>query len=70
MHLSNKESDFELSEELSNEDSHSEGDDSDYDEEAELKKTKKTRGCGKSTTSSHAKPSVKPRTSVTGWQIN
>jgi len=67
LHLSNKDSDFELSEELSNEDSLSEGDDSDYDEETELRKTKKTRGRGKSTTSSPAKPSVKPRTSVTGW---
>ena len=65
--LLDKDSDFELSEEISNEDSVSEGDDSDFDGETELKKT---RGRGKSTTSSPAKPSVKPRTSVTGEQIN
>ena len=68
--LLDKDSDFELSEELSNEDSVSEGDDSDFDGETELKKTKKAKGRGKSTTSSPAKPNVKPRTSVTGGQIN
>jgi len=67
--LWNKDSDFELSEDLSNEDSLSEGDDSDFDQETELKETKKAKGCGKSTTSSPAKPNVKPRTSVTGWQL-
>jgi len=41
-----------------------EGDDSDFDE-AEVKKESKGRGHGKST-SSPAKPGVKPRTSVTG----
>lgn len=52
---------------MSNEESVSEGDDSDFDEETELKKTNKGKGGGKSAVSSPAKPSIKPRTSVTGW---
>ena len=52
---------------MSNEESASEGDDSDFDEETELKKTNKGKGRGKSAVSSPAKPSIKPRTSVTGW---
>ena len=63
--LINKDSDFELSEELSNGDSLSDDqNDSDFDE-AEAKKKTKGRGRGKST-SSPGRPSVKPRTSVTG----
>lgn len=58
-------SDFEHSEELSNEESVSECDDSDFDEETELKKTKKGKGQGRSAASSPAKPTIKPRTSVT-----
>ena len=63
--LNNKDSDFDLSEELSNVDSVSDDqDDSDFGE-AEVKKKAKGRGRGK-TTSSPTKSSVKPRTSVTG----
>ena len=64
--FANKDSDFDVSEELSNADSLSDDqDDSDFDEE-EVKKKTRGRGRGKST-SSPAKPSVKPRASVTGW---
>ena len=63
--FNNKESDFELSEELSNGGSLSDDqNDSDFDE-ADEKKKSKGRGRGKSV-SSPGKPSVKPRTSVTG----
>ena len=63
--LNNKDSDFELSEELSDADNESDDqDDSDFNE-TEVKKKSKGRGHGKST-SSPARPGVKPRTSVTG----
>ena len=63
--LNNKDSDFELSEELSDADNESDDqDDSDFNE-TEVKKKSKGRGRGKST-SSPARPGVKPRTSVTG----
>ena len=64
-----KDSDFEFSEELSNADSLSDDrEDSDFDE-AKGKTTLKGRGRGKST-GSPAKPTVKPRTSVTGSFAN
>lgn len=63
--LNDKDSDFELSEELSNADNESDDqDDSDFDE-TEVKKKSKGRGRGKST-GSPARPGVKPRASVTG----
>lgn len=52
---------------MSNKESISEGDDSDFDEEIELKKINKGKGRGKLVVSLLVKLSIKLRISVIGW---